>query len=329
MIIWLYGADSYRSRKKLHEFKEKFRCEIDPAGHSLVELSGPDLDFSSFQEAVSAPSLFVRKRLIVIERLLSAKKKELNRQLADYLREQGDGGDNILIFWDEVDSEDKEAKWKSDPLFKFLEKQKIRQEFKSLSATAARDWLRERAARSGVQLRVDAAQALAAKAGTDLWALDNELKKLISYKQGQKLLTEGEPVIEIRDVEELAKGAAEENIFALTDALGRQDKAAALACLEKEREAGAADPYLLHMVLRQFRILLRVKQALENGLSSRKIQSDLKLHPFVAQKALSQARFYSLSDLKGIFVKLARIDGRLKSGRSDLKTDLAILIAAM
>jgi DNA polymerase III delta subunit len=74
---------------------------------------------------------------------------------------------------------------------------------------------------------------------------------------------------------------------------------------------------------------MQVRSALDLGQNNRKIQTKLKLHPFVVSKVVTQVRNFQLNSLKEIFKSLTRIDQRLKTGRGDLKIDLDLLITAM
>ena len=40
MIIFLYGADTFRSREKLKSLKDRFIREVDRSGLNLIELDG-------------------------------------------------------------------------------------------------------------------------------------------------------------------------------------------------------------------------------------------------------------------------------------------------
>jgi len=114
----------------------------------------------------------------------------------------------------------------------------------------------------------------------------------------------------------------------LTDALSNKNKAMAVKLFKEQLDAGLADQYLLFMVTRQFKILLRIKQAMEVGQNSRQIITDLKIHPFAAQKGMAQARNFSLNVLKEIFKKLIKIDYKIKSGQGEARVMLGELIAS-
>ena len=161
--------------------------------------------------------------------------------------------------------------------------------------------------------------------GSDLWQLHNEIDKLVNFKKAQ-LLPESEAVINEEDVESLSRGNVDANIFALTDAIGNKNKALAIKLLEQEIEAGVAEQYLLTMVVRQFKILLQVKEAIETGMSPRKMTSQLHLHPYVVQKCSTQVRSFSMPLLKNIFSSLLEIDKAIKSGQGDFKSALDLMI---
>lgn len=326
MIIFLYGADTYRSRQKLKEFKNKYISEVDPDGSSLVVLEGETVQLDDINKAVASPSLFVRKRMIVIENIFSQKNKKLFEDLADYLKKKFNDNedDNIIIFWDDTEG----IKMGTNKLFKYLSKAKLVQNFKPFSNTEATTWIRQEVKKRNVNLRQQAAFLLTSLYGSDLWQLSNEIEKLANYKKAlnPELLAGGEVVIEPIDVEELCRGKTDENIFAFTDAISSKNKALALDLFEKEMEAGIADTYLLFMITRQFKILIQVRDCLDNGLTSRQIINALKLHPFVVQKAITQANRFNIKILKQIFSKLVSLDKLMKSGMADFKSAISLMI---
>ena len=206
------------------------------------------------------------------------------------------------------------------------------QEFTLLSNVQVLNWIKARAASHGAEIRQQAAVQLASFFNSDLWRLSNEIKKLSSFKLSQQIqLPDGSApvIIEASDVESLVRGSFDENIFALTDAISMKNKAQALTLFEQEIDAGVTESYLMHMIMRQFKILMQVRQGLDDGQTSRKIISQLKLHPFVVQKAISQVRNFSLTVLKNIFVRLLTIDKKMKIGEGDLKTELNLLIVSL
>jgi len=344
MIIFLYGQDNFRSRLKLNELKDKYLREVDKLGSGLNVINGAKATFSEITAAVSPSSLLSKKRLIIIEDIFINKDKIIFEKLSEYFKNKKQE-DNIIIVWESniktkkfknvfspmlLDSSGKEKPLNKKPaeLFKFLSAQKYAYSFNLLSNAEAADWVKKQTALRGGKISARAAEMLVGLAGNDGWQINNELNKLLSYKTADKL-TQGGADIEIEDVKNLVRGNFSENIFALTDALSVKNKALAIKLLDEQIEAGLSDGYLLNMFVRQFRILLQIKQALESGLSQRQIASQLKLHPFVAQKGIEQARYFSLSILKNILSQLVRIDYEVKSGQSSYLAGLNMLIARL
>lgn len=348
MIIFLYGDDSFRSRQKLNELKEKFLREVDPSGNSLTALDGEAAPMEKINEAIGSGTLLAKKRMVIIENIFSGKNQAVFGQILNYLKNKKTT-DNIIIFWDsavkakksknreealKIDSEGREKKLPADPLklFEFLAKQKYAQQFNALSNTEAAGWAKKEVEARGGKITARAAQTLISLTGGDLWQASNEINKLLNYKLGRepKLARGGEPaIIEAEDVELLTRGNFDENIFALTDAVSGKNKALAAKLLEEQIEAGLTDSHLIVMIIRQFRILLQIRQALDSGHTSRKMISQLKLHPFIVQKGINQVRNFSLPALKNILNELVKIDYRMKTGQADAKTMLNLLIAKM
>lgn len=346
MIIFLYGEDSFRSRRKLNDLKDKFLREVDPSGNSLVILDGESATMEKINESISASSLLSKKRMVIIENLFLNKTQTIFNQLNDYFKKKkksdlpagssclpagrsAKAGDNIIIFLDSISSEEKLPKYK-DSLFKTLVKEKYAQEFKSLSNTESTNWTKKEVEARGGKISASAAAELTSLLGSDLWQINNEIDKLINFKAGQKLHLgndEKGTVIEKEDVKNLVRGQFDENIFALTDAISARNKSAAVKLLEEQIEAGLTDSYLLTMITRQFRIMLRIRQGLDSGLTSRKLITLLKLHPFVVQKGINQVRNFTLVSLKSILSKLIEIDYLMKSGKGEIRPMLSLLIA--
>lgn len=336
MIIFIYGEDTFQSRRKLKELKNRFTAKFDRAGAGLAVINGEVATLEKINEAAGPISLFSDRRLVVIENIFSNKKEAIFKELAAYLKEkkldkisENDSG-NIIVFWDKLETQEKLPKVKDD-LFKFLSKQKFCYAFKPLSNAETAAWIKKEVVARGGKISQPAAAALAALLSNDPWQINNEVDKLVNYKLAQELKLAGgqSMVIEEEDIKNMVRGQFDENIFALTDAIGGKNKNLAARLLEEQMEAGLTEDYLLNMIIRQFRIIIQIKQALDNGLLPRQIAAALKLHPFVAQKGIAQARNFTMPVLKNILNKLVEIDYLMKTGRADAKVALGLLIAKL
>jgi len=189
-----------------------------------------------------------------------------------------------------------------------------------VSTRAVPRWVAEQFARLGAKAEPDACSALVQLVGDDLDELAAEIEKLATWAGGE--------TIGARDVQELVAGRAETSIFALTDAWGRRDVAAALGASEEllDRSDRPRRDELLRLAGLLANHVGRVRrcQALAaEGLRAREAAGRLKIHPFAAEKAFGHARNFSVDELRLATVRLAGLDLALKGG-SRLPGDLEL-----
>lgn len=327
MIIFLYGADTFRSRRKLQELKDKFIKEVDENSGSLEVVDGQNATLKEIAEKINTGSLFVKKRLIIIENIFKNKKEKIGSELTDYLQKLNNGkendSDNILIFWDEeISTTPRGLKADLKKLFAYLGKQKYVQEFAPLTNGQILSFIKQEVNYYQKDIDTQAASLLITLTGGDLWLISSEVKK-ISFKDSEKKL------IEVNDINEMVPGLYSDDIFALTDALSAKNKSLSTQLLEEQYAAGLGDEYIIVMLIRQFKILLQIRSALDNNLSPNEITSQLKIHPYVIKKGLSQARNFQTANLKNYLNVLIHLDFCNKNGISNIKSELTMLIARL
>jgi DNA polymerase-3 subunit delta len=83
------------------------------------------------------------------------------------------------------------------------------------------------------------------------------------------------------------------------------------------------------MIVRQFRLLLQMKDYAARGLTLDAARERLKLHPFVAQKTWNQALNFTLPQLEATYHKLLDTDLATKTGRSDPIVALDLLVVEL
>jgi DNA polymerase-3 subunit delta len=183
-------------------------------------------------------------------------------------------------------------------------------------------WIHNQVRKKGGEIAPRAAALLASLVGSDLRVLDNELEKLVVYKQ-----TAESGRIDPDDVMLLSPYVAEASIFDLVDALGNRNGKAASTLYQRKLNEGADPFYLFSMFVRQFRLLIQAKELADEGYNSLAIAGDLGLHNFVAGKLHQQARGFSMAELELIYRHLLNIDAAVKSGQADMRTELDLLLA--
>jgi len=336
MIIFFYGDNNFKAKQKINELKTKFFQEIDPNEHSFNVLDGAAIDLNEISQTVNTGSLFTKKRLTLIENIFNNKKPNFLEELLDYLQKNNlaKSDDVLAIYEPKIKNQkgkvvkvspngekDSPLNLKEKKIFEFLNQQKFVQEFKPLTPAELADWIKSEVKKRGGSIKPSAVLELINYSNNDLWQINNEIEKLVNYK--------GAAEITDIDIEKICSLAIADNIFALTDALGNKNKPLALKILENQYHLDVADEYLLAMLLRQFKIILQLKVALNNGENPGKFGLALGLHPYVAQKSAGQTKYFDLAQLKKIISELTDLDYLNKTGQTDFKTGLNLLIAKM
>lgn len=183
-------------------------------------------------------------------------------------------------------------------------------------------WIRDRAASKGLELSAEGVQGLATAIGHDLRLIDQELEKLSAYADGKKKLT-------MADVRQLVPYVREADIFEMVDAFGRRDTPKATRLLHQMLDEGKAPLYLLTMIVRQFRIMLQVKELRSLGFDPAGIAAELRLHEFAVKKGLAQAQNFSPDQLLDAYNALAELDAAIKTGKVQEVVGLDLFIAQL
>lgn len=322
MVILVYGDDSFRAREKVNELKAAFAKKFDPAGYNLSvfpdQKTGKTDADEVFRSAAAAPFMAAKRMVVAQDFIVLAKKdEEKNKTIVEGLPKIP--ADTILILWETTEPKELEKK----SLFK-----KIKEltevhfyPFPKLKGTALSKWTSQKIVSYGAAIAPEALRALIERAGEDLWQLDGEIQKLVAYADGEQITKEM--------VDKLVRASFDSNIFALMDAVTSRRAAQVLQLLEEERASGAHDGHIFSMLLRQIRILLGVRLCLDENsrANQNEIAAALDLHPFVAGKAVQQARNISADKLRQIHNLLYTFDAGMKSGKytDKISVDLAVV----
>ncbi|MFA5154827.1 MAG: DNA polymerase III subunit delta [Patescibacteria group bacterium] len=322
MIIFLYGADTFRSRRFLRDLQLKFTRDVDPDASSVSVLDGSAATLKDITERINTGSLFVKKRLVVVENIFQNKKDKIFAALTDYLKKVARDENDVIIFRDEeLNTKATPLKAETKKLFAYLAKQPYSQEFKPLSDSQLLAFIKKEAASYQKEIGVPAASLLLNLTGGDLWLIAGNLRKLAFGSTDKSISTEL--------VQDTVAGSYDENIFGLTDALSAKNKKMAVSLLAEQYAAGLSDEYLIAMLIRQFKILLQIRTALDGPKMPTDLAAQLRLHPFVVKKGLLQAKNFSAASLKNYLDRLLRLDFGNKTGSGDVKTELTLLISGL
>ncbi len=311
MFLFLYGKDTYRSRRKLNEIVESYK-KVHQSGLNFNFFDGQELIFADFQSHIHTTSMFQEKKLSVIKDVFSNTdfKKAFLKQKKSFTQSE-----DIIIFYER----DKVSA--ADILFKFLKKEGKCQEFEPLAGPKLKEWIKKEGEEHQTKIETSAVEKLIEFVGNDLWRLSLEIGKLVSYRLR-------EPLIKKEDVELLVAPEIEADIFKTVDALAARNKKEAIISIHKHLEKGDSPLYIISMIVFQFRNLLMVKDKCKGAdYLPNSASKELGIHPYVMKKTLWQAKKFSFEELKKIYKKIFKIDQQIKTGQISPEIALDLLIA--
>jgi len=183
-------------------------------------------------------------------------------------------------------------------------------------------WTRKRVHLAGGEIEPAAAETLCVYVGNDLYQLDQEIQKLVTYTDGKRPITEA-------DVRELTPRARMATVFDMVDAMGRRDGRTAARMYRQLLDAGENPMALLGMITRHFRLMIQTKELAPALGTSEAIARELGQSPYPIKKILSQSDNYTIPQLHRIYRRLLDTDVDIKTGRVDATLALDTLIAGL
>jgi DNA polymerase-3 subunit delta len=327
LIHIFYGADDFSSREALNELKMSLGDQETLLAGSL-RLEGAKLRADEFESAVQSVPFFGEKRLIIVDGLLgrfetrekrggvkkSAKvlkegAQDLQKQFAGIINSTPESSVLVLIDGD----------LKSTLGLKEISPEARIHIFSPLKGIQLENWAKKRITQAGAKITDEALKNLVRLVGGDLWIMKGEIEKLVLYA--------GESVIDVEDVKKLVGLSRESSIFTLVDSIIDGKLNLANQCTVELLETGAAPSYVLAMLARQLRLLVRARALMSNGQSENSIQGALGLADYPFRKTIEQASRYSMPRLKVFYHHLLDADLSIKTGKYDDELALTILVS--
>ena len=323
MLIFLHGPDTFRSRQQLKKMIEKFKADRDPQGYNVAVLDCAKEDGGKVMEQILSAPFMSEKRLVVLENFLSATGKgDLQEEILNRAQEKKIPESTNLIFWE---SDLKPKTNVAKKLFEILSKEKFSQQFDALTGFKLQAWIEAEFKTRGGKINQHALQYLTNNIGGDMWRLDSLIEQLIAYKG-----KEGNEV-ELADAQLFLDEKTDDSIFNLVDAIVGGQAKKAFEMIREQYRIGEDAQYVFAMLLRQFRILLEIRDLYEreDNLPSDVIAKKLGLHPFVVKKSLPFIKRYPMGELKTIYQSLLDFDVKTKTGQGGPELMLDVLVGKL
>jgi DNA polymerase-3 subunit delta len=326
LLYILHGEDDFSLTQRLGEIK---RGLGDPSmlSTNTSTFDGQKLTPGELKGVSETVPFLAEKRLVVIEGLLG--RFEARGSPRRSKRTENRGGDDVKSFAEALSNipastvvvlTDGRIK-STNPLLKLLSAQAEVSSFPLLREARLRQWVEEEVKKQGAAISPQAAELLVRLVGGNLWVMSGEIAKLSLFTGGRR--------IEAEDIDKVVSSAQEANVFVMVDAILDSKAGVAERLLEQLLGRGASPAYLLTMLSRQVRLIVRAKELRRQRKSDIEIQSQLGLAPFPLRKTLEQAQRYPLERLKQLYNKLLQTDLYIKRGKFEGGLALNLLIAEL
>lgn len=328
MFYILYGKDDFSLQQALEEIKNELgNREMLEVNTSILD--GQQLSLIQLRDACSAVPFLCPNRLVIVkgllgrfeqrsgvERRVTRARAKLNSGLEEWMGlvdcVKQMSPTTVLVL---VDGEIKA----NNRLLKSLMPLAQVMTFRPLKDKELSNWIQDRVKQGGGVISPGAVKLLVGLVGADLWVMSGEIDKLLAYCAGQ--------VITEDSVKQVTSYAREANIFVLVDAILEGRMKVAQQLLHQLIQEGASPSYILAMITRQLRLIVMAKE-LGQGLFRPEIRSRLEpTSDYGLEKAIRQAKAYTLERVKKTYQKLLEADIAIKTGKydGDLALDLLVV----
>lgn len=338
-ILLLEGDDELAIARALLELRQGLG---DPAWQEMntSRLEGKNLKPGDLLNIAGAAPFFVERRLVIVDNLCAQldpppnatreQTRRLQEKREEYLRalERIPASALVVLVENRSLSEGSDEKGKEKKphwLVDWAARNAGRvahQAFRLPRGAALVTWIQAQVKAAGGQITPAAARLLVELVGEHPRLIEQEINKLLAYVNYKRKIDEVE-------VHELTADTAEGNIFTLVDAIAARNHKRAMDALLRLWEE--ADPgQIFGMVVRQFRLLLLAKEAVEARLPQAALLQALGTQSnYYAEKITSQARPFTLAGLEDIYRRLNEMDAAMKSSRMDALLAFQVLIAGL
>jgi DNA polymerase-3 subunit delta len=328
VIHLIHGKDDYQVRKALADLRAKLSESDDMLEANTTVLDGHGLAPSELLAHATATPFLANGRLVIVEDLLLAlgevkrgrpRKRgddddplERWRKVADQLADPASMPPTTTLVLVEGPNAEK------SPAFEMFSASASVTECNPLDKRGVVGWVKDVAKEKGVTLGGGVAERLADLAGHDLWALDNELAKLAAFAAGE--------TVDLAAVNGLVVAAQDAKIWDLTDAVVAGNARRAASALQRLLASGEAPQKLLISMVRPYRQLALVKDALDRRQSRDQAVRQAGVPSFKRDEMCNLADRYAWPQLRSAYRRIVDADLSVKRGLMSDETSLQLLV---
>jgi len=317
-IYFLYGNDEFAISRRLKDFESDF---TDPtsADMNTARLDARSMNENDLNNAVNAMPFLARRRLLLLANpSVKYNNPSARKKFLEFIEKAQDT--TRVVMYESVEPRDAEKHW----LVKWADKNEKLIQTKSYMLPRLKDmtgWIVKETKNQGGQIEPRAAEMLKDMVGVDTRQAGMEIAKLLAYANWARPVTG-------QDVEAVCIVTSQQSVFDFVDALANGNGKSAQHLLHRLLE-GEDEFSLWGMVVRQFRLLIQAREILDGRGNKDDMARAVRIHPFVAEKAMQQAAHFSIESLEDIYRHLLKIDEGVKTSQVTLDLALDTLVVEL
>ncbi len=280
-VYLLYGEEAYLINQMRDELLDGLG--VRNSEESCQKYTNEKYNVNDIRDFVTSFPFFTEHNVVVVQNSGQFKTSDDSiTELIDNIPES-----NVLIFCErEVDRTKKAFKHlSSHPLASALE-------FVLPDKETLKKWISLLLSRDGVKVKLTVPEHVLDVLGVDInmLLLENEMNKLHDY-----CMTKGTVLDE--DVDMMCINNVEDKIFKMCTLISQKKPAQALIMYNDLLKLKAKPFAIIHLITRQYNLLLGTKQLLMDGAKQGDIATKLKVRDFAARELISIAQAYSYNEL--------------------------------
>lgn len=291
----LYGTEAYLKKQYKDKLKNALAAPDDNMNFTAFE--GKNSNPKEIIDLAETLPFFAERRVILIED--SGFFKSSCEDLAEYLSEIAPATYFIFVE-EEVDKRSK--------MYKAVKKQGSVVEFGAQSEELLTRWILGRLKKEGKNITGSVMQLFLSKTGTDMGNIDRELEKLICYTLGRDVIT-------VEDVEAVVTEQTTNKIFEMVNAIAEHNQKKALDLYYDLLTLKEPPMRIMFLITRQFQILLNIRDMSARGLDNQTMAKVAGVPPFAVKRNLSQAKGFTMTQLKGALRDGVEFEEAVKTGQ--------------
>ena len=296
-VYLLYGEEAYLKKQYKDKLKHAMIPEDDTMNFSAFE--GKSINPKEIIDLAETLPFFADRRVILIEN--SGFFKNGCEELAEYLPQVAPATHFIFVE-DEVDKRSK--------MYKAAKASGRIVEFLPQTEELLTRWILGRLKREGKNITGSVMQLFLTKTGTDMGNIDRELEKLLCYTLDRDVIT-------AEDVEAVVTEQTTNKIFEMVNAVAEHNQRRALDLYYDLLTLKEPPMRIMFLISRQFQILFHIRDMAAKGLDQQTMAKKAGIPPFAVRKNVSQAKGFTMEQLKQALCDGAELEEAVKTGRMD------------